>query len=62
MKIISLLELIANNAHHNISIKDIIKTQSDEIQKAFFTNNAILLKEQLGCTVNLADRTSVFHL
>ncbi len=62
MNIITLLEQLATSTHHNISMGIVIKEQSVEVQKAFLTNDAMLLKNQLGCTLNLADRTEVVQI
>lgn len=62
MNVITFLEQLATNTHHNISVGAAIKEQSHEIQKAFLTNDATLLKNQLGCTLNLADRTTIVQI
>lgn len=62
VNVITLLEQLATNVHHNISVRAAIKEQSNEIQKAFLTNDATLLKNQLGCTLNLADKTDIVQI
>ena len=62
MAIIVLLEQLASNAHHRMSIDQLISMQSNEVQKAFITNDAASLKSQLGNIKNLADRCTVFQV
>lgn len=62
MKILNLLEQLANNVHHNIDITELLCGQSYEIQKAFLTNNSIKLRSQIGHTENLADKSAVVQI
>lgn len=61
MSLITILEQIAKNAHHQISVKDLICMQPNEIQEAFLNNDAMELKKQLCDVNNLADRCTVFQ-
>ena len=62
MQILSLLETLANNAHHRVSLVDCIKTQPENIQEAFLTNDGIKLKSTLGGVARLADRNQVVFI
>lgn len=62
MEIMTLLELLANNAHHRIAIHELIHRQPSQIQEAFFAKNSAYLRNQLGDTQNLADRCGVVAL
>ncbi len=62
MTIVMILEQIANNAHDKNSFIELIKSQPQEIQEAFLTNNADKLKKQFANSDKLADRVMVFNL
>lgn len=62
MDILTLLEHLANNAHHRIMINELVNNQSIEIREAFLANNVAKLRNQLGDTENLADRSSVVQI
>lgn len=62
MNLITLLEQLASNVHNRTIIDELINAQPAEVKEAFQTNNAALLKNQLGEIKNLADKSSVVQL
>ncbi len=62
MYILSLLEELAENTHHNLLLESFIGNQPDQIQEAFLTNNINQLRNILGDVSNLADRNKVVSI
>lgn len=62
MNIITLLEHVANNVHHQIKIKTLISTQTEKVQDAFLNNDVASLRNQLGDTKNLANKNTIFQV
>jgi len=61
MKMIEILEIVANNTHYNnISIDTLIESQPRQIKNAFANNELFLLKEYLSQQKRYADKDSVF--
>jgi hypothetical protein len=60
MHIIALLTKFAENAHHRISISEMIKNQPEDLRQAFLMNSNAKLRNILGGQgVNFADRDRV---
>ena len=62
MDILSLLEHLAENTHFCANICELLELQPDKIKKAFLSNDAVSLKNQLGDTKNLSDRSIIVQL
>lgn len=62
MDILTLLEHLANNAHYHSTIDQLVNDQPNDIKLAFLTNDASQLKNQLGDTSNLADKSHVVQI
>ena len=62
MDIVTFLEQMATQTDYDPTISAAIKNQSPEVQKAFLTNDAALLKAQLGSISPLTDRTTIVQL
>lgn len=61
MNIMTLLEQLANSAHHKVSVEELISSQPLEIQNVFISNNGSQLKKILG-NHNCVDRSSVVQI
>jgi hypothetical protein len=59
MHTLSLLEMLAQNAHHRYTREEILKSLPQPAQQAFLSNNSTQLKHLLGGSNNLADRDMV---
>lgn len=46
VNIMKIFEQLANNAHHHITLDEILNEQSNEIKNAFLTNDVSLIRNQ----------------
>lgn len=59
MKIIALLEALANKPHYSIELKSLVQNQPKLIKKAIETKDVALLRKHLPSTIYLANMTTV---
>ena len=57
-----ILEQVASNVHHKISINELISAQPEVVRDAFLTNDVTVLKKYLGDDGVSVDKTTVFQL
>jgi hypothetical protein len=63
MKLMTLLELLASNAHHQVNIENLLHDLPDHIRQAFLSNNAELLKKQFNDSTPItANRSSIVQV
>lgn len=62
MDTITLLVELAQSVHHQVSINDLLKDQSDNIKTAFLSNHADNLKMQLADTDYFANESHVVQI
>ena len=63
MDIISMFEIIANNAHHRVEVNELLADQSDVVRQSFCLEDASLIRGYMnrGCGL-LADKSLVVNI
>lgn len=59
---ISWLESLAQMTDYDPNVQKILHEQSEDIQRAYQSNNQYALKALMGCTDKLACKNTVFQL